>query len=59
MDLALQDWQAVIEVMSDGPCFFGKRLAGVDAIVFATLATTILTPIESPIRDYLRSQDLA
>ena len=32
------------------------RPKSVDAIVFATLAATILTPIESPIRDYLRSQ---
>jgi hypothetical protein len=29
---------------------------GVDAIVFAALATTVLTPIESPIADFLRSQ---
>jgi hypothetical protein len=28
----------------------------VDAIVFGALATTIFTPIESPIRDFLRSQ---
>jgi hypothetical protein len=28
----------------------------VDAIVFGTLASTVLTPIESPIRDFLRSQ---
>jgi hypothetical protein len=27
-----------------------------DAIVFGTLATTVLTPIESPIRDFLRAQ---
>lgn len=56
MTLALRDWQAIIEHMSDGPFFFGARPAGVDAIVFATLATTILTPIDSPIRDYLHSR---
>jgi glutathione S-transferase len=42
--------------MSDGPFFFGDEPAGVDAIVFGALATSILTPIESPIRDFLRSQ---
>jgi hypothetical protein len=25
-------------------------------IVFGTLATTVLTPIESPVRDFLRAQ---
>jgi hypothetical protein len=28
----------------------------VDTIVFGALATSMLTPIESPVRDYLRSQ---
>jgi glutathione S-transferase len=56
MALALLEWQAILELMNDGPFFFGARPATVDAIVFATLATTILTPIESPIRDYLSSQ---
>ncbi len=56
MEFALQDWRAVLKVMSDGPYFFGDQPKGVDAIVFATLAATILTPIKSPIRDYLTSQ---
>ena len=43
-------------MMSQGPFFFGAEAAGVDAIVFGTLASTVLTPIESPIRDFLRSQ---
>jgi glutathione S-transferase len=38
------------------PFFFGDEPTGVDAIVFGTLASTVLTPIESPIRDFLRSQ---
>jgi glutathione S-transferase len=42
--------------MSDGPFFFGNEPTGIDAIVFGALATTVLTPIESPIRDFLRSQ---
>jgi glutathione S-transferase len=42
--------------MSDRPFFFGDEPKGVDAIVFATLAATMLTPIESPIRDYLSSR---
>jgi len=33
--------------------FFGDEPTGVDAIVFGALATTVLTPIESPIRDFL------
>jgi glutathione S-transferase len=52
----LQDWRAVLPVMGEGPFFFGGVPTGVDAIVFAALATTVLTPIESPIRDFLRSQ---
>ena len=53
---ALSDWHAVLEVISDGPFFFGNEPTGVDAIVFAALATTVLTPIESPIADFLKSQ---
>ena len=56
IEAALRDWRAVLAVMSDGPFFFGEQPAGVDAIVFGALATTVLTPIESPIRDFLRSQ---
>jgi hypothetical protein len=36
--------------MSDGPFFFGNEPTGVDAIVFGALATSVLTPIKSPIR---------
>jgi len=56
IESGLKDWRAVMRIMSDGPYFFGDEPCGADAIVFATLATTLLTPIESPIRDYLRSQ---
>jgi glutathione S-transferase len=56
IEFALQDWRAVLGVMSDGPYFLGAKPCGVDAVAFAALAPTILTPIESPIRDYLRSQ---
>ena len=52
----LRDWRAVLTVMSDGPFFFGDEPTGVDAIVFGALATSVLTPIESPIRDFLTSQ---
>jgi glutathione S-transferase len=47
---------AVLRVMGDGPFFFGDEPTGIDAVVFGALATTVLTPIESPIRDFLRSQ---
>jgi glutathione S-transferase len=56
IESALRDWRAVLTVMSDGPFFFGNEPTGVDAIVFGALATSVLTPIESPIRDFLRSQ---
>jgi glutathione S-transferase len=56
VESALRDWRAVLTVMSDGPFFFGDQPTGLDAIVFGALATSMLTPIESPIRDFLRSQ---
>jgi hypothetical protein len=56
VESALRDWRAVPALMSDGPFFFGDGPTGVDAIVFGALATSVLTPIESPIRDFLRSQ---
>jgi glutathione S-transferase len=56
IEAGLRDWRAVLPVMAEGPFFFGDKPTGVDAIVFAALATTVLTPIESPIRDFLRSQ---
>jgi len=46
----------VLTVMCDGPFFFGDEPTGVDAIVFGALAASILTPIESPIKDFLRSR---
>jgi glutathione S-transferase len=55
LEAGMSDWRAVLAVMSDGPFFFGERPTTTDAIVFATLATTVLTPIESPIRDFLQS----
>jgi glutathione S-transferase len=55
IEAGLNDWRAVLAVMSEEPFFFGERPTTADAIVFATLATTILTPIESPIRDFLQS----
>lgn len=55
VESGVQDWRAVLAVMR-GPFFFGDEPTGVDAIVFGALATTLLTPIESPIRDLLRSQ---
>ena len=56
IEAGLRDWRAVLPVMGEGPFFFGNEPTGVDAIVFAALATTVLTPIESPISDFLRSR---
>ena len=56
IEAGLRDWRAVLAVMSGEPFFFGKEPTGLDAVVFGALATIVLTPIESPIRDFLRSQ---
>lgn len=56
VESGVRDWCAVLTVMGDAPFFFGDEPTGVDAIVFGALATSVLTPIESPIRDFLRSQ---
>lgn len=56
IEAGLRDWRAVLRVMSGERFFFGDAPTGVDAIVFGALATTVLTPIQSPIRDFLRSQ---
>jgi glutathione S-transferase len=56
IESAVRDWRAVLAVMGDGPFFFGDEPTVVDAIVFAALATTVLTPIESPIGVFLKSQ---
>jgi hypothetical protein len=56
VESALHDWRAVLTVMGDGPYFFGDEPTGIDAVIFGALATSVLTPIESPIRDFLRSQ---
>jgi glutathione S-transferase len=56
VESAVRDWRAVLAVMCEGPFFFGDEPTGIDAVVFGALATTVLTPIESPIRDFLRSQ---
>jgi glutathione S-transferase len=56
---AIADWRAILTSMSDGPFFFGERATSVDAVVFGTLAPTILTPIETPIQEFSRSQPKA
>lgn len=56
VEAALRDWRAVLTILGDHPFFFGDEPTGLDAIVFGFLATSVLTPIDSPIRDFLRSQ---
>lgn len=56
VESALRDWRAVLTLLRDDPFLFGNEPTGIDAIIFGALATTLLTPIESPIRDFLRSQ---
>jgi glutathione S-transferase len=56
MEAARRDWQAILSLMGDGPFFFGDDPAGVDAILFGALATSLLTPVPSPARDFLKAQ---
>jgi glutathione S-transferase len=56
MDSARRDWQAVATLFGDGPFFFGAEPTTVDATLFGALATTLRTPIPSPIHDFLQGQ---
>ncbi len=56
MASAIADWRAVLQVMSDGPFFFGDVPTTIDAIVFGALASSTLTPIETPVRDFMRAE---
>jgi glutathione S-transferase len=57
IEAAIHDWRAVLTLMSPGGAFFfGDEPTSVDAVMFGVLATSVLTPIESPVRDFLRSQ---
>lgn len=56
---AINDWRAVLSFMSESPIFFGDHVTSTDAIVFGTLAPTMLTPVETPIHTFLRSQPKA
>jgi hypothetical protein len=48
---------AKLSAMTDhGPFFFSAVPSSMDAVVFGTLASSVLTPIETPIRAYLRSR---
>lgn len=58
VEAAIRDWRAVLEVMGE-PFFFGETPTNIDATVFGTLASTILTPIETPIRAFLKTQPKA
>jgi glutathione S-transferase len=59
VEAAIRDWRAVLSFMSEGAFFFGNEPTTIDAIVFGTLGPTVLVPVESPIRDFLRSQPKA
>lgn len=56
VNAAVADWKAVLAAMSDGPYFCGDHPCSIDATLLGVLATTVLTPIQSPIRDFLLSQ---
>jgi glutathione S-transferase len=56
MSFAIADWQAILSLMSDGAYFFGERPSSIDAALFGALATTLMTPVQSPVRNFLRTQ---
>jgi glutathione S-transferase len=56
MAFAVADWRAILSFMSNGPYFFGEQPSGIDAALFGALATTLMTPVQSPVRDFLRTQ---
>jgi glutathione S-transferase len=58
VEAAIRDWRAVLEVMRE-PFFFGETPTSIDATVFGTLASSILTPIDTPIRAFLMTQPKA
>jgi len=58
VEAAIRDWRAVLELMRE-PFFFGERPTSIDATVFGTLASSILTPIETPIRAFLMTRPKA
>jgi glutathione S-transferase len=58
MEAARRDWQAILPLMGDRPFFFGAEPTGVDAVLFGTLATSLLTPVPSPVRDFLKAQPI-
>jgi hypothetical protein len=55
MAFAIADWRAILSFMSNGPYFFGERPSSIDAALFGGLATTLITPVQSPLRDSLRT----
>lgn len=55
MDAARRDWQA-ISLLASEPFFFGAEPTTVDATLFGALATTLFTPVPSPIREFLEGQ---
>ena len=55
MDAARHNWQAILSLTSE-PFFFGAEPTTVDATLFGALATTLFTPVPSPIREFLEGQ---
>jgi glutathione S-transferase len=55
MEAARRDWHAILSLAGE-PFFFGADATTVDATLFGALATTLFTPVPSPIRDFLEGQ---
>jgi glutathione S-transferase len=56
IESGLRDWRAVLAILDGKPFLFGEEPTGTDATVFGSLATSMFTPVQSPIRDFLWSQ---
>jgi hypothetical protein len=56
MAFGIADWAAILGTMFEGPHFVGDYPSSIDTTLFGALATTVFTSVQSPIRDYLRTQ---
>lgn len=54
--MAVADWDAVLEVLGDGPYLFGDRPTTCDATVYAFADAMLSFPAPSPMRDALRAK---
>lgn len=56
VEMGIVDLDAIEALLGDGPFFFGDEPTDIDATVFAFMALTHWTPVESPVWDHFRSR---